>query len=87
MHRWTACYQPLSERSDTIHISDGKMQDVNAFDLLAPEPGAICVMDRPYVEIAPSQMAAFDRRPQLALPCPFLLVLAQAQCPCGLGRA
>ena len=29
-----------------IHISDGKLHDVNALDLLAPEPGAIYVMDR-----------------------------------------
>jgi len=33
-----------------IHISDGKLHDVNALDLLAPEPGAIYVMDRGYVD-------------------------------------
>lgn len=32
-----------------IHISDGKLHDVNALDLLAAEPGAIYVMDRGYV--------------------------------------
>ena len=33
-----------------IHISDGKLHDVNALDLLAAEPGAIYVMDRGYVD-------------------------------------
>ena len=33
-----------------IHISDGKLHDVNALDLLATEPGAIYVMDRGYVD-------------------------------------
>ncbi len=35
-----------------IHISDGKMSDVHALDLLLPEPGAIYVMDRGYVDFA-----------------------------------
>ena len=35
-----------------IHISDGKLHDVNALDLLLPEPGAIYVMDRGYVDFA-----------------------------------
>jgi transposase len=35
-----------------IHISDGKMADVYALDLLLPEPGAIYVMDRGYVDFA-----------------------------------
>ena len=35
-----------------IHISDGKMADVHALDLLLPEPGAIYVMDRGYVDFA-----------------------------------
>lgn len=33
-----------------IHISDGKLHDVNALDLLIPEPGAIYVMDRAYLD-------------------------------------
>jgi hypothetical protein len=33
-----------------IHISDGKMHDVHALDMLLPEPGAIYVMDRGYVD-------------------------------------
>jgi transposase len=32
-----------------IHVSDGKLHDVHALDLLVPEPGAIYVMDRGYV--------------------------------------
>jgi Transposase DDE domain len=33
-----------------IHISDGKLADVHALDLLIAEPGAIYVMDRAYVD-------------------------------------
>ena len=33
-----------------IHISDGKLHDVHALDLLTPEAGAIYVMDRGYVD-------------------------------------
>ena len=33
-----------------IHVSDGKLHDVHALDLLLPEPGAIYVMDRRYVD-------------------------------------
>jgi len=33
-----------------LHISDGKMADVHALDLLTAEPGAIYVMDRGYVD-------------------------------------
>ena len=35
-----------------IHISNGKMHDVNVLDMLAPEAGAIYVMDRGYVDFA-----------------------------------
>jgi hypothetical protein len=35
-----------------IHVSDGKLHDVHALDLLLPEPGAIYVMDRAYVDFA-----------------------------------
>ena len=35
-----------------IHISDGKLHDVHALDLLLPEPGATYVMDRGYVDFA-----------------------------------
>ena len=33
-----------------IHISDGKMHEVNVLDLLLPEPGAYYVMDRGYLD-------------------------------------
>jgi hypothetical protein len=33
-----------------IHVSDGKLHDVHALDLLPLEPGAIYVMDRGYVD-------------------------------------
>jgi hypothetical protein len=33
-----------------IHISNGKLHDVNVLDLLIPEPGAIYVMERAYVD-------------------------------------
>ena len=33
-----------------IHVSDGKLHDVNVLDLLIPEAGAIYVMDRGYLD-------------------------------------
>jgi len=33
-----------------IHISDGKLHDVNVLDMLSPEAGAIYVMDRGYLD-------------------------------------
>jgi hypothetical protein len=35
-----------------IHVSDGKLHDVHALDMLLPEPGAIYVMDRGYLDFA-----------------------------------
>ncbi len=35
-----------------IHISDGKLHDVHALDLVLPEAGAIYVMDRAYLDFA-----------------------------------
>jgi len=35
-----------------IHISDGKLHDVHALDMLLPEPGAIYVIDRGYLDFA-----------------------------------
>jgi hypothetical protein len=34
-----------------IHISDGKYHDVNALDVLTPEPGAYYIMDRGYQDL------------------------------------
>ena len=33
-----------------IHISDGKMHDVNVLDILTPSPGAFYIMDRAYLD-------------------------------------
>ena len=33
-----------------LHISDGKLHDVNVLDLLLPEPGAFYIMDRGYID-------------------------------------
>lgn len=33
-----------------IHISDGKLHDVNILDVLLPEPGAFYIMDRGYLD-------------------------------------
>jgi len=35
-----------------IHISDGKLHDVNVLDILIPEAGAFYIMDRGYVDFA-----------------------------------
>jgi hypothetical protein len=35
-----------------IHISNGKLHDVHALDMIVPEAGAIYVMDRGYVDFA-----------------------------------
>ena len=41
-----------------IHISDGKMHDVNVLDHQTPEPGAFYVMDRGYVDF--TRLARLD---------------------------
>jgi hypothetical protein len=33
-----------------VHVSDGKLHDVNVLDLLIPEPGAFYIMDRGYLD-------------------------------------
>jgi len=35
-----------------IHVSEGKLHDVNALDLLIPEAGAFYIMDRGYLDFA-----------------------------------
>lgn len=37
-------------RPTFIHITDGKVHDVNVLDILIPEPGAFYIMDRGYVD-------------------------------------
>ena len=45
-----------------IHISDGKIGDVNVLDLLVPEPGAYYVMDRGYVDFTAPVHFASERQ-------------------------
>src|ERR1700748_1344560 len=53
-----------------IHISDGKLHDVHALDRLLPEPGAIYVMDRGYID--------FARLYRLRLPGAFFVTRAKS---------
>ena len=53
-----------------IHISDGKLHDVNVLDLLLPEPGALYVMDRAYLD--------FQRLFALAMAAAFFVIRNKA---------
>jgi hypothetical protein len=53
-----------------IHISDGKLHDVNVLDLLLPEPGAFYVMDRGYTD--------FERLYQLQQESAFFVICAKS---------
>jgi len=53
-----------------IHITDGKVHDVNVLDLLVPEPGAYIVMDRGYLD--------FERLYQLHQHLNFFVIRAKA---------
>ena len=44
---------------DFMHVSDGKMHDVNLLDMFLPEAGSIYVMDRGYLHFA--RLYAFQR--------------------------
>lgn len=44
---------------NSIHISDGKLHNVNVLDLLLPEPGVVYVMDRRYLDL--SSLYALDQ--------------------------
>jgi hypothetical protein len=57
-----------------IHISDGKLHDVNALDLLLPEPGAFYVMDRGYLD--------FARLYRFALAGAFFVIRAKSNFKC-----
>ena len=43
-------HRSARQHPDLIHISDGKLHDVNVLDDLLPEPGAFYVMDRGYLD-------------------------------------
>ncbi len=53
-----------------IHISDGKLHDVNVLDILPPESGAFYVMDRGYLD--------FDRLYQLNMELAFFVTRAKS---------
>ena len=53
-----------------IHISDGKLHDVNVLDILLPEPGAFYVMDRGYLD--------YDRLYQLHKDQAFFVIRAKS---------
>ena len=53
-----------------IHISDGKLHDVNVLDQLLPEPGAFYVMDRGYLD--------FERLHRLNLAGAFFVTRAKS---------
>lgn len=53
-----------------IHISDGRLHDVNVLDLLLPEPGAFYVMDRGYTD--------FERLYQLEQESAFFVIRAKS---------
>jgi IS4 transposase len=53
-----------------IWISDGKMHDVNILDILEPEPGAIYLMDRGYID--------FERLHNIATSNAFFVTLSKS---------
>ena len=53
-----------------IHISDGKLHDVNVLDILLPEPGAFYVMDRGYLD--------YDRLYQIHKDLAFFVIRAKS---------
>jgi hypothetical protein len=53
-----------------IWISDGKMHDVNILDILEPEPGAIYLVDRAYID--------FGRLHNIAISNAFFVTLAKS---------
>jgi len=57
-----------------IHISDGKLHDVNVLDLLLPEPGAFYVMDRGYLD--------FERLYHLEQESAFFVIRAKSNLQC-----
>ena len=57
-----------------IHISDGKLHDVNVLDILMPEPGAFYVMDRGYLD--------FTRLYQLSQACAYFVIRAKSNLQC-----
>jgi len=57
-----------------IHISDGKLHDINVLDVLLPEPGAFYIMDRGYLD--------FDRLYTLTVAAAFFVIRAKSNLQC-----
>ncbi len=57
-----------------IHISDGKLHDINILDVLLPEPGAFYIMDRGYLD--------FDRLYTLTVAAAFFVIRAKSNLQC-----
>jgi hypothetical protein len=53
-----------------IHISDGKLHEVNVLDLLIPEPGSFYIMDRGYLD--------YERLYRLTLASAFFVIRAKS---------
>ena len=49
---FTPCLICAARSLLSLHISDGKLHDVNVMDLLLPEAGAFYIMDRAYLDFA-----------------------------------
>ena len=52
-----------------IHVSDGKMHEVNVLDILAPEPGSFTIMDTGFLD--------FARLHRLTRACAFFVIRAK----------
>src|ERR1035438_411036 len=48
--RCTPCWTLRGNIPAFVHITDGKVHDVNVLDQIAPEAGALYVMDRGYID-------------------------------------
>ncbi len=57
-----------------VHISDGKLHDVNVLDILPPEPGAFYIMDRGYID--------FSRLYTLGLSAAFFVTRGKSNLKC-----
>jgi hypothetical protein len=57
-----------------IHITDGKVHDVNILDILIPEPGSIYLMDRGYID--------FSRLSEINNAKAFFVTLAKSNLQC-----
>ena len=57
-----------------IHVSDGKLHDVNVLDHLVPEPGAFYVMDRGYLD--------YGRLHALSLSAAFFVIRTKSNLKC-----